>query len=1335
VHKYIRLAGALLALLTSAGAQVQQVNPASQIKWPAVTGVVAPVTPAVPCSAVNYGQPYTNVTSGTQYVCVASGWVTSGGGGGTIPPTGIPNSNGVSYDSSFLPLGTGDSILTAPSSGFLPTTGLNYVQVDSSGNSRSTPFANLCAGNSPTCLIYQNNPAPCSTPANLSGYTAGDAVLTVSSTACLSPVGVAFISNGVESGFWLSWNGISGSTLTGVSSTAVWGSTATNQSSAVAYQVTEAKSSSATANPYYISLQNSSVNYGQMDLTNSSLGMNIAANTTQAVNTFSFTSGFLSYKPIVVSGLTAALFTPTITAENSYGGPPALCATADIFLHASSAAPAVQAWDTGQANGSCTFGANGLNPGELYFRYNGVTGMRIQPNTFNLSTIGNVNAAAITISGLPNATSLATDASGNIISGSGGGGGAVSSVTTSGSSGPATLISGVLNVPVYTPSSGGYLLTSPSGSQVVATPTNFSLAFSNTYGGAVFSDNNESYTATVTDANNLANSGQRSWTANSVNMNCYQQGENYTGFWTTCNPFALNFGSNVRGIMDGTSFHMTHQGQGDTFGEYDYCTFTGGNVQGDDEAQGCKKWQQHQLGYISGTVSNGAAGVSQNYGSGLTTGITYVNSIVVIPYTGSLGSITLLFPTTPTAGTAHVYLNTRTPGTNTFTPTTDIPVSITATGGAQTFVSGIGFSPVTATQGQYVSVYIPSGSGTGYQSTAGYTISGVPTVGTPAVYASGAAPSIMTTMAAPALGSTSILATGTVANGYNDAMATNIAFPDGFIAYDKTNVISTNTVASSGQLSGFGNSIYYNLASGSVTPSTAWGNIVPGTCTPSYGTWVTNQQTQTITCTVNVLSGTFTTSSHLFLNGGFQEEVANPSVVTSLLGGQQTITFLSRYGWGGAYQDVMMQGGPGGEVMIPTPTINSWPIGYWVIGATSSTQLIISNCVQGACNAVGANLPPGAPVSATMVLVFGQSMVRSGGTVTLSNVSFAVQNFGVGSTITVTGATPSDLNGTFTVLTNSNDSIGNVNITWAQAGASESTSTNATFTAALNSDTFYKSAFITGSLSGATGGVQLGVNNVNWTLGDTIVGAPTSTYSASALYTVTGQTTPVSGSNPSYGLVVQDDGPASVTAAFYTANNGGGGDMMGAHGGYSKYFDFTNRPSYNGCVICIFGGEPLGGANKPYYLFSDTNTGFGGILIDPLNLDYKFSQKVIVPSIASTAVSCGGSTPYLKYDGTCGTLGSIPDVTISFTSTGSMAAGACTAVATVAMAGIVTTGVPTGVLPAYQGDATSVAGWNPGGGMMAYAWPSAPNTASYKFCNGLPIAQTPASLNFTLVAK
>ena len=60
----------LLLIAPSSFAQTQ-IDPAAQIYWPKVSGSGAPSSS---CSAGNYGQPYVDTSSGTQYSCAVGGW-------------------------------------------------------------------------------------------------------------------------------------------------------------------------------------------------------------------------------------------------------------------------------------------------------------------------------------------------------------------------------------------------------------------------------------------------------------------------------------------------------------------------------------------------------------------------------------------------------------------------------------------------------------------------------------------------------------------------------------------------------------------------------------------------------------------------------------------------------------------------------------------------------------------------------------------------------------------------------------------------------------------------------------------------------------------------------------------------------------------------------------------------------------------------------------------------------------------------------------------------------------------------------------------------------------
>ena len=344
---------------------------------------------------------------------------------------------------------------------------------------------------------------------------------------------------------------------------------------------------------------------------------------------------------------------------------------------------------------------------------------------------------------------------------------------------------------------------------------------------------------------------------------------------------------------------------------------------------------------------------------------------------------------------------------------------------------------------------------------------------------------------------------------------------------------------------------------------------------------------------------------------------------------------------------LVMQGGACGESLVATSTASSWPIAYAVVGATSPTQVFFSNCLTGNCN-LGGNILPAAVANVTPIIGnYGTSVVRNGNIVTLNLGTSGgnTNSFPPGSTMIVSGATPSDLNGTFTVATNTLDSMNPV-MTWAQVGANESATGTLSISAPQLSVTFYPSAFITGTNNGVSGNVQLGSNQVPFAMGDTVVGAPTSQFQNAGLNVYIGQTTPVSGGNASGGVNVVDEGPADLYWAFSAANkiaNGAAPEAFNINGSYDSVFRIGYRPAYNGALLYVQGGEPVSANAKPYYIFEDNLAGGGWLRFSPVGGSFSFGGPVIAPSIAATVsasafasgTTIGGILPCLQNGTNC----------------------------------------------------------------------------------------------------
>jgi hypothetical protein len=462
----------------------------------------------------------------------------------------------------------------------------------------------------------------------------------------------------------------------------------------------------------------------------------------------------------------------------------------------------------------------------------------------------------------------------------------------------------------------------------------------------------------------------------------------------------------------------------------------------------------------------------------------------------------------------------------------------------------------------------------------------------------------------------------------------NEQFADGGILLDTSKGGSTATLATQGSAM---NGSFYTLASGTIAVSTAWGNIIPSSCTNNG-----NGQWQNYTATsCNVILGTspaspnnFVVGTDVCIAGPFQEEAAVTAVGTPL-SGIQSITFNTRYAWNSSNATLIMQGGSCGQSLVATSAVSSWPIAYAVVGATSSTQVFFSNCLTGGCNG-GGNVLQAAVATSQPVLT------RSGNVVTASPNPFNIPNltaFSAGSAVIVSGYSPADLNGTFTVVSNSMDSI-NPSMTWTQTGVNEVSSAEGTIAQTPVSITFFPSAFIIGTNNGVTGDATLATNSVAWADGDTVVGAPTSQYQQAGYNLYIGQTTSVTGSNSSNGYSVIDQGPSQLISAFSATNtvtNGVGANMFNIQGSYNRVFSMGFRPANNGTILYVQGTEPVSSNAKPYFIFQDDFDSASKFGFDPIHHEFTMSGPIAGNGASSFGLgtTIGGILPCLQNGTDC----------------------------------------------------------------------------------------------------
>ncbi len=132
-----------LFLSVVSGLAQTAINPASQIRWPAITGTANPTAPAWPCTVLTYGQPYTNTTTGVSFVCTSLGWV-SATAAAAAPTSGVQFNNGGVFDAdSTLTFDSTNKILYFPAAtGTASNAGLNTT-----GNVSRTAYPFSCNWN------------------------------------------------------------------------------------------------------------------------------------------------------------------------------------------------------------------------------------------------------------------------------------------------------------------------------------------------------------------------------------------------------------------------------------------------------------------------------------------------------------------------------------------------------------------------------------------------------------------------------------------------------------------------------------------------------------------------------------------------------------------------------------------------------------------------------------------------------------------------------------------------------------------------------------------------------------------------------------------------------------------------------------------------------------------------------------------------------------------------------------------------------------------------------------------------------------------------------------
>jgi hypothetical protein len=194
-----------VALLFAAVAGAQtQVDPATRINWPRITGAGTPMSLSIACTVANYGQPYQNtaITPNTVYTCGTDGWAvrlptaTATVLGGVKPDNvSILNAVGV-LTATPASIGAVSLADTAPQTMAGPLNSPGFSSVSAGSTLTSAIIASVCNGATPGTFILPagvvyffttlTDPTLCT----IRGQGMGVSILRLGANTVLSPAAI-----------------------------------------------------------------------------------------------------------------------------------------------------------------------------------------------------------------------------------------------------------------------------------------------------------------------------------------------------------------------------------------------------------------------------------------------------------------------------------------------------------------------------------------------------------------------------------------------------------------------------------------------------------------------------------------------------------------------------------------------------------------------------------------------------------------------------------------------------------------------------------------------------------------------------------------------------------------------------------------------------------------------------------------------------------------------------------------------------------------------------------------------------------------------------------------
>jgi hypothetical protein len=702
---------------------------------------------------------------------------------------------------------------------------------------------------------------------------------------------------------------------------------------------------------------------------------------------------------------------------------------------------------------------------------------------------------------------------------------------------------------IATSGGAGAFLLNPTTSQTVAMPSNTTTGLNLTTSGNVASTQLMNW--------ELSDNGH-GWDCGNGSTNCQD--------WRVGGGLVSNAISNVRGIFD----HISGETVRDAIGDSSFLSFFNqcyGGVQApSDEA--CVWFRMHnfQRPYFSGPLIQPSVGSLNQPFVSTHSGTTYIWPTCGEPTCdggfpsfasgGVLQTFSIIFNSASGPATAqNILIGLGTVNSNNTFTTSGTPISVAIPAGESTITfTPAQFGTVNVAAGQTIYAFVPTGNGAAGAEITPFCIAGAPSAGTfPLLTGSscpgGFAMNMEATLSAPTTGAATITASPLSCNGFAFA-CTDISIGN----FADGGILLDTTRGGSTAVIG---QVVFNAAVGGLqlpltsgtVPVSSAWGILDGSSCTGNGNGKFQNYTAT---TCNVTLGTSPASPGNFVTSGS---------ITSCPAAGGSIT--------GTSLDIGLSGPFAEEAYVIA------------VGTPSAGVQSITFCTRYAWNSSTQNtlVMQGGPI--------GQSMVATS-VIGTWPVAYAL-----------VGATSA------TSLYYSDCLVGVCN-----GGLSTATGNSLPPTTAV---TFFPSSFIIGNQNGTAGAAELATNTVPFTIGDSIVGAPTSEFEEVGLQDICGQGTPINGSIPSTCMDITEAGLAPMPYITFSSNfptsNPVPFGLDFPTGAVNTLINLGIRPTSG---FFVTGGA---GSTSTYTLMGDAANSSNGI---PMNLTY-------TPSNGKTELSKNGT--------------------------------------------------------------------------------------------------------------